>query len=416
MFKNTFFFLVIIAIFSIHCKTKITPSNNQTSAKSVEIKTKETKEAKIVKTQVAASRFKQYIGILKGKKVGVIANQGSVIFNPNTQKYVHLVDTLLSLNIDVVKVFSPEHGFRGTADAGELVKDDIDPKTGLKLISLYGENKKPKSAQLSDVDVLLFDLQDVGVRFYTYISTLHYVMEAAAENNKPLILLDRPNPNIQYVDGPVLDIKQKSFVGMHPVPVVYGMSIGEYAQMINGEKWLEKGVLCNLKVVKNKNYTHQTDYVLPIKPSPNLPNDKSINLYPSLCLFEGTKLSCGRGTEKQFQIFGSPVLPTEIYSFQFTPQPNFGSKEPVLQGETCYGLNLENHLDLNYFNLDWILEAYKNYPKKDDFFNKFFNNLAGNKVLKTQIESGLSSEEIKKTWQPQLDLFKKTRSKYLLYP
>lgn len=412
MFKNTYFFWVLILIISIGCKTK-TPITYTPQLIENHIPKETFKKSEIV---VAASRFSQYVPYLAQKRVGLIANQGSVVYNSNNQKLVHLVDTLLSLKVNIVKVFSPEHGFRGTADAGELVQDEIDVQSGLKLVSLYGNNKKPKPEQLADLDVLIFDLQDVGVRFYTYISTLHYVMEAAAEQNIPLIVLDRPNPNSHYIDGPVLESKFKSFVGMHPVPVVYGMSIGEYAQMINGEKWLENGIQCQLNVIKNLHYTHKSKYVLPVKPSPNLPNAKSINLYPSLCFFEGTNISCGRGTDKQFQLFGSPHLPEQIYVYQFTPQPNEGAKQPLFQGEICNGINLEMQPQLHQLNLKWLQDSYRNHPDQSTFFNDYFNTLVGNDLLKTQITSGISIDEIRNSWQPQLEIFKKMRSKYLLYP
>lgn len=412
IFKNTYFFWVIIFIFSIGCKTN-TPISYNPKLIQNNHPNEAFNKSEIV---VAASRFSQYVPSLGQKRVGLIANQGSVIYNSNNHKLVHLVDTLLSLKVNIVKVFSPEHGFRGTADAGELVHDEIDVQSGLKLVSLYGNNKKPKPEQLADLDVLIFDIQDVGVRFYTYISTLHYVMEAAAEQNIPLIVLDRPNPNAHYIDGSVLNLKFKSFVGMHPVPVVYGMTIGEYAQMINGEKWLENGIQCQLNVIKNLNYTHRSKYILPVKPSPNLPNAQSINLYPSLCFFEGTAISCGRGTDKQFQLFGSPLLPDSIYKNQFTPQSNEGAKQPLFQGEICNGLNLEMQPILNQLNLKWLQDSYMNHPNKTTFFNDYFNTLAGNDQLKNQLISGLSMDEIRKTWQPQLEIFKKMRSKYLLYP
>jgi uncharacterized protein YbbC (DUF1343 family) len=412
IFKNTYFFWVLILIFSIGCKTK-TPILYNPQIIDNNIPTEIYKKSDVV---VAASRISKYLPLLSQKKVGIIANQGSVIYNSKNQKQIHLIDTLLSLNVNIVKVFSPEHGFRGTADAGELVQDEIDIQTGLKLVSLYGSNKKPKPDQLAGIDILIFDLQDVGVRFYTYISTLHYVMEAAAEQKIPLIVLDRPNPNAHYIDGPVLDLTFKSFVGMHPVPVVYGMTIGEYAKMINGEKWLEKGIQCQLNVIEILHYNHKSKYVLPIKPSPNLPNAKSINLYPSLCFFEGTAMSCGRGTDKQFQIFGSPLLPENIYAYQFIPLPNEGTKQPLFQGEICNGSNLEMQHKLNHLNLKWLQDSYMNHPDQTNFFNDYFNTLAGNNQLKTQITSGISMDEIRKTWQPQLEIFKKIRSKYLLYP
>ncbi|MGY0408016.1 MAG: exo-beta-N-acetylmuramidase NamZ family protein, partial [Polaribacter sp.] len=320
--------------------------------------------------------------------------------------------SLLSLKINIKKIFAPEHGFRGKSDAGEVLKDGLDTKTGLPILSLYGKNKKPTAAQLKGIDVLIFDIQDVGVRFYTYISTLHYVLEACAELDIQVILLDRPNPNAQYIDGPVLELKYQSFVGMHKVPVVYGMTIGEYGKMINGEKWLKNGVKCNLKVIPLENYTHQTKYSLPIKPSPNLPNDKSINLYPSLCFFEGTTISVGRGTEMQFQIYGSPFLTKS--NFTFTPKPNEGAKYPKYNNSICFGKDLRKTKNLTQLNISYLIKAYKQNTSKE-FFNSFFTKLAGTKKLQQQIEQGLSEKEIKKTWQKDLEKFKSIRKKYLLY-
>jgi len=361
----------------------------------------------------AANKTEAYISLLKGKKVGVVANQTSVIFKDKTN--VHLVDSLLALDINIIKVFAPEHGFRGKADAGEHVADGIDESTGLPIISLYGENRKPSHEHLKGLDVMLFDIQDVGVRFYTYISTLHNVMEVCAELNIPLIVLDRPNPNGHYIDGPMLEKEAKSFVGMHPVPTVYGMTIGEYGKMINGEKWLEKGLQCDLTVISLSNYTHDSEYDLPIIPSPNLPNAKSINLYPSLCLFEGTNVSAGRGTEMQFQIFGSPFLAEDSFDFSFTPQPNFGAKNPKHNGEICFGRDLRNTEKLSGLNLNWLIESYKNTENKEKFFNNFFLKLAGTSKLQKQIEQGLSFEKIKATWQGDLEKFKDIREKYVLY-
>jgi uncharacterized protein YbbC (DUF1343 family) len=362
--------------------------------------------------EVGANRTSTYFPLLQDKKIGVVANQTSVIFK-NDKSYTHLVDSLFSLNISVKKVFAPEHGFRGDADAGELIKDGIDVKTGIPIISLYGENKKPTHEQLSGIDMLVFDIQDVGVRFYTYISTLHYVMEACAENNIPLIVLDRPNPNAHYVDGPVLEMSHQSFVGMHPIPVVYGMTIGEYAIMINGENWLKNQITCDLTVVPLSNYSHETPYSLPIKPSPNLPNDQSINLYPSLCFFEGTNVSVGRGTDMQFQIYGSPFL--AMNSFSFTPQPNYGSKLPPHQGVKCYGEDLRFYPKLNELNLTWLRDAYSLSLNSNVFFNDFFKKLAGNDELQRQIEQVITIEEIKESCEKDLKSFKKLRKKYLLY-
>nr|WP_262486730.1 DUF1343 domain-containing protein [Formosa agariphila] len=328
---------------------------------------------------------------------------------------MHLVDSLMLLNIDVKKVFAPEHGFRGRADAGEHIVDGVDAATGLPIVSLYGTNSKPSKENLKDIDIMIFDIQDVGVRFYTYISTLHYIMEACAELNIPVVVLDRPNPNGHYVDGPILEAELKSFVGMHPVPVVYGMTIGEYAKMINGEKWLNNEVQCDLTVVLLNGYTHDSEYALPIKPSPNLPNAVSVNLYPSLCFFEGTIVSCGRGTEMQFQVFGAPTLPNSPFDFSFTPRPNFGSKTPKYNGELCYGMDLMNEEKYNVINLDWLMAAYNSSLDKASFFNPFFSKLAGTKRLQKEIENGLSASAIKEIWQLGLDEFKERRVKYLLY-
>ncbi|WP_043706950.1 exo-beta-N-acetylmuramidase NamZ family protein [Tenacibaculum ovolyticum] len=376
----------------------------------------------ILKT--GADRISLYTSKLKGKNIAIVANQTSVLnvlqraeVSSNTMgsKFVqhHLVDYLHNYNnITVKKVFAPEHGFRGKADAGETVIDGIDQKTKLPIISLYGKNKKPSSEQLKDIDVVVFDIQDVGARFYTYISSLHYVMEACAEIGIPVIVLDRPNPNGHYIDGPILETAHKSFVGMHPVPIVYGMTIGEYGQMINGEKWLENGITCDLTVIPLENYTHNYKYSLPIKPSPNLPNDAAINLYPSLCFFEGTNISAGRGTKKQFQIYGSPYLKKS--NFKYTPQPNEGAKYPKYKGQLCYGEDLQKNDTLSNLNLSWLLKAYKESPKKD-FFNSFFTKLAGTKKLQQQIIQGVSEENIKSTWQKDLKTFKKVREKYLIY-
>ena len=345
-----------------------------------------------------------YLPLLEAQKVAVVGNQTSTLGK------THLVDSLLSLGVDVVKVFSPEHGFRGTADAGAKVFDGIDKQSGLPIISLYGQNKKPSPQQLDDVDIILFDMQDVGARFYTYISTLHYVMEAAAENGVSVIVLDRPNPNGHYVDGPVLDTTFSSFVGMHPVPIVHGMTIGEYAKMINGEDWISTP--CDLLVVSMNFYQREILYSLPIKPSPNLPNDIAVNLYPSLCLFEGTTVSVGRGTEYPFQHFGAPYLKS---SYKFTPVSGTGSKYPKHENITCFGVDLKQEISLNELNLDWLIDVYNQAPDKEKFFNNFFNNLAGTDVLKEQIISGMSAQEIKNSWKEDLVNFCEMRRLYLLY-
>jgi len=315
----------------------------------------------------------------------------------------------------VKKVFAPEHGFRGHADAGEKVEDAVDFKTGVPVISLYGDHKKPTPNDLEYIDTVVFDIQDVGVRFYTYISTLHYVMEACAENNIPLILLDRPNPNRHYIDGPVLKNDYKSFVGMHPVPVVYGLTIGEYALMINGENWLKNQIKCELKVIALKNYKPDSIYELPVRPSPNLPNTNAVNLYPSLCFFEGTNVNAGRGTDFPFQVYGSPHLNDDIYTYSYVPQPNNGSKYPKHQGEVCLGQDLRTSGTLSQINLDWLLGAYEHTSDKNEFFNSFFPKLAGNSVLQQQIISGLSAEKIRVSWTKELEVYGKTKLKYELY-
>ena len=354
---------------------------------------------------LAAERTDVYLHHLENKKVGVVGNQTSMIAN------THLVDSLLSLGIDIVKVFSPEHGFRGKADAGAIIKDGIDSKTGIPIISLYGKNKKPKDEQLQGIDILVFDIQDVGVRFYTYISTLHYIMESAAESNIKVIVLDRPNPNGHYVDGPILDTAFQSFVGMHPIPIAHAMTIGEYAKMINGENWIT--TKCELIVIEMENYTHNTNYDLPIKPSPNLPNARSVNLYPSLCLFEGTNISIGRGTDYPFQHFGAPYMKS---NYSFMPKSGEGSKYPKHEDIMCFGTDLRFQEDyLTAINLNWIIETYKQCSEKEEFFNNFFNTLAGTDKLKKQIIAGMTVREIKASWQEGLEAFKRIRRKYLIY-
>jgi uncharacterized protein YbbC (DUF1343 family) len=356
-----------------------------------------------------AAQAELYVQKLKGKKVGVVAHQASLV-----DSKTHLIDALLEAQIAVVKVFAPEHGFRGDADAGESVSDQKDIKTGLPILSLYGKNRKPAAESLQGIDLMLLDLQDVGVRFYTYLSTLHYVMEACAEQGIPLILLDRPNPNTHYVDGPLLEEDCKSFVGMHPVPIVSGMTIGEYAQMINGEKWLAGQVLCELTVIPLKNFTHQTPYEIPIRPSPNLPNAQSIALYPSLCLLEPTVISVGRGTEMQFQIYGHPQLPKS--SFSFTPKPNYGAKKPKLMDQLCHGEDLSRIDRPNKIELQWLIRAFSNFPDKENFFKKGFFRIAGTQKLQEQLSAGQNEKQIRKTWEKDLEDFRAIRQKYLLYP
>jgi uncharacterized protein YbbC (DUF1343 family) len=363
---------------------------------------------------LGAQQTERYLPILKNKNIGIVANQTSVIFNP--EGYTHLVDSLLTLNIKIKKVFAPEHGFRGTADAGEYIKDGVDTGSGIPIVSLYGANKIPNSAILSDLDVVVFDVQDVGARFYTFLSTLHYMMEICANLGITILVLDRPNPNGHYVDGPTLDPKYTSFVGMHPVPAVHGMTVGEYAQMINGEDWLKEGVKCDLKVISLQNYTHSTSYKLPINPSPNLPNSKAINLYPSLCFFEGTNMSMGRGTENQFQVIGSPYLNGDLYNYEFTPRSKIGAKYPVHEGDTCKGLNLRNQPHLDYIELKWLIDAYQNTSNKTVFFNPFFTKLAGQELLQEKIENGWTAQQIRASWKEDIQKYKRLRAPYLLYP
>jgi uncharacterized protein YbbC (DUF1343 family) len=381
----------------------------------------------------AANRLDQYLPFLKGKKVALLVNQTSVVGN------THLVDTLKSLGVKIKVIFGPEHGFRGSAPDGAKIDNTSDAKTGAPVVSLYGKKLKPSLNDLQDVDIMVYDIQDVGTRFYTYISSMQYYMEAALENNIPLMILDRPNPNGFYVDGPVLDPQFKSFVGMQPIPIVYGMTIGEYAQMILQEQWLAKDAneafnrlkrvryaagskYFNLKVIPVANYTHKSKYILPVKPSPNLPDMQSIYWYPSTCFFEGTAITEGRGTERPFAIFGHPDLPKNLYSF--TPHSTEGAPNPKHKGKVCYGWNLsgtdeqvlkavDNRIQLKYF-----LEAYRLFPNKDSFFlkNTSVNRLAGTDEFMTQVKAGKSEAEIRQSWEPRLSAFKQIRKRYLLYP
>ena len=384
-FKNTFLFWLVLSLYSLPNRAQIITGAEDTEG---------------------------YLFELKGKKIGVVAHQSSLIFTSHKQK--HLVDLLLENKIDIKSVFAPEHGFRGIADAGEKVDDDKDPLTHLPIYSLYGKNRKPSQKQLKGIELMVFDLQDVGVRFFTYLSTLHYVMEACAEQNIPVIVLDRPNPNSHYIDGPILNHENLSFVGMHPVPIVYGMTIGEYAKMINGEGWLSNGISCDLKVILIQNYTHKTPYELIIRPSPNLPNAQAIALYPSLCLLEQTVISIGRGTNKQFQIYGHPSFPKN--QFSFTPKPNFGAKNPKQNGTLCYGVDLTKTKKPDRVELKWLIDAYTNFPEKSGFFLKGFNRISGINDLKIQIKQQIPESEIRKTWSQDLEKFKKIRAKYLIYP
>jgi len=362
--------------------------------------------------KTGADQPELYLPQLKNKTIGIVTNQTGLLSDKS-----HLVDFLVKNNVQIKSIFAPEHGFRGDADAGEKVKNGIDLKTGIPIISLYGSNKKPKPEQLKGIDVVIFDIQDVGVRFYTYISTLTYLMEAAAENNVEVMVLDRPNPHDGYVDGPVLKKKWESFVGMHEVPVVYGLTIGEYGKMVNGEKWLKNGIQAKYTLIPMKNYHKKKRYPISEKPSPNLPNNQSINLYPSLCFFEGTQVSVGRGTDFPFQVYGSPW--TKELPFQFTPKPNYGAKDPFLNGQMCYGENLSDYpKKLQELNLEWLIKAYKNYknPQQDFFLkNLFFDKLAGSDELRKQIIAGKSVKEIKSSWKPELEKFSKIRNKYIIY-
>ncbi|MBX9850392.1 MAG: DUF1343 domain-containing protein [Cytophagaceae bacterium] len=362
------------------------------------------------KILTGAEQFEKYLPLLMNKNIALVVNHTAVVGN------AHLIDTLLASGVNIKKIFAPEHGFRGKADAGEKVNNETDKKTGLPIISLYGNNKKPTAQQLKDVDLVIFDIQDAGVRFYTYISTMHYTMEACAENKKELLILDRPNPNGYYVDGPVLDMKYKSFIGMHPIPLVHGLSVGELALMINGEKWLDSGKVCNLKVITNKNYSHKDTYSLPVKPSPNLPNDLAIKLYPSLGLFEGTIISVGRGTTFPFQVIGAPGK--NYGSFTFTPKSLDGmAKNPPYENKVCNGRDLRSEKITDGFSVSYLIDMYTKTANKDTFFLKtnFINKLAGNDKLKEQIRSGMTEAQIKETWKADLEKYKAIRKKYLLY-
>ena len=358
--------------------------------------------------RTGADRPELYLPLLQNKTVSVVTNQTGLLSNRT-----HLVDFLVSKNIRIKSIFAPEHGFRGNADAGEHVKNGVDSKTGIPIISLYGNNKKPKPEQFAGTDIILFDIQDVGVRFYTYISTLAYVMEAAAENNLEVIVLDRPNPQDGFIDGPVLKKGWESFVGMHHVPVIYGLTIGEYGKMVNGEKWLKNGIQTKYTLIPMENYHKKQRYGMLDRPSPNLPNDKAINLYPSLCFFEGTEISVGRGTDLPFQVYGSPW--TKNLPYTFTPKPNFGAKDPFLNGKLCYGEDLSQYPeDLRKLNLEWLLKAYKNYknPQKSFFLkNLFFDKLAGSDILRKQMIAGKTDEEIRNSWKQDLENFQKIREK-----
>ncbi len=361
-------------------------------------------------TLTGADQMKKYLPLLEGKNVAIVANHTSLVNG------AHLVDTLIFHGIAIKKVFAPEHGFRGKADAGAYVKNEIDVRTGIPIVSLYGKHKQPSSEDIEGIDIVVFDIQDVGVRFYTYISTLHYVMESCAEHDIPLVVLDRPNPNGGYVDGPVLDPAFRSFVGMHSIPVVHGLTIGELAKMINGEAWLKDDITCDLIVIPCVNYFHDKPYSLPVKPSPNLPNDHAILLYPSTCFFEGTVVSEGRGTLMPFEIYGHPDLKGD---FSFTPIGIEGmSLYPKLKGQLCFGEDLRSFEPEDGWNqifLNWLLDSYKQYPDKKNFFIPHFDMLAGTNTLREQIENGLTEEEIRRSWEPGLDVYRSMRFQYLLY-
>ncbi len=357
--------------------------------------------------RLGAERMETYLPLLEGKRVALVVNQTSTLGK------THLVDTLMSRGVEVVKVMAPEHGFRGEAADGETIDNSKDAKTGLPIISIYGKTKKPTAEMLADVDVLIFDIQDVGVRFYTFISTMHYVMEAAAENNKEVIVLDRPNPNGMYVDGPVKDSDINSFVAMHSIPVVHGLTVGELARMINGEGWLADQAKADLTVVPMEGWDHSQTYSLPISPSPNLPTDNSITLYPSLALFEGTVVSVGRGTDHPFEVIGHPDFGQGTYTF--TPQPNAGSKYPPLEGKQCFGQSFVGTYAPHEFKLTYLLEYHKALKNDTTFFRDYIDLLAGTKEFRKQVEAGLSEDEIRATWQPRLNSYKAMRKKYLLY-
>jgi uncharacterized protein YbbC (DUF1343 family) len=408
--KHPYLMLILCSLSLLACGAPTTPATlNEPLTDSVY----QSAQATQAPLQLAALRTEKYLPRLEGKKVGLLINHTSLL--PNGNDYVHLLDYLLGQGVNVTTIFTPEHGFRGTADAGEKVDSGTDAQTGLPIVSLYGSNKKPKPEQLQNIDIMLFDIQDVGARFYTYISSMHYAMEACAENGKKMIVLDRPNPHGHYVDGPVLEPAFRSFVGMHPIPVVHGLTVGELAHMINKEGWLADGKQCELEVISMANYTHATPYTLPVKPSPNLPNQQAIMLYPSLCFFEGTPMSIGRGTPFPFQVIGYPQ--PQFGDFTFTPVSTPGAaKNPKHENQECFGVDLRQASAPDQLNLAYLIGFYQKYEAKDDFFIKFFDLLAGTDKLKKQIRAGLSEEEIRTSWQQELDAYKSLRAKYLLYP
>lgn len=358
-----------------------------------------------------AERTSIYIGDLTGKRIGLVVNQTSIVGS------THLVDTFRAMNLNVVKIFAPEHGFRGTEDAGAHIKNYKDSQTGLPVISLYGKKYAPDSTDLKDLDILVFDIQDVGCRFYTFLSTLHYVMEACAQYKIPLMVLDRPNPNGYTFDGPILKKGFESFVGVAPIPVMHGLTLGEYGRMAKGEQWIKNADSLDLRVITCGNYMHSLSYDLPVKPSPNLPNAKAIELYPSLCFFEGTNVSVGRGTDFPFQVIGSPTTDTARAKFVFTPEPREGAKDPFLKGKKCYGFDLRNDIMYGVF-IDYVVAMYNYSSDKKGFFlpNKFFDKLAGTDEVRLQIIAGKSAKEIKESWKAELEQYKALRKKYKLYP
>lgn len=415
-----FCLILLTSVLFYACKTNHQANIGTSPSGSTSIsKTKSQKNSNII---TGADQTEKYINLLKGKRVAVVVNQTSVIGNKT------LVDSLITRGINIVKIFGPEHGFRGDASAGVSVEDGVDTKTGIKAISLYGKHDRPSNEELSDVDIVIFDIQDVGVRFYTYMNTLQFVMEACAANNKPVLILDRPNPNAFYIDGPILDPKYKSGIGIQPIPIVHGLTLAEYAQMLNGEGWLLNKQKCEIIIVPVANYNHDMSYTLPIKPSPNLNTQQSILLYPSTCLFEGIYLNHGRGTQFPFTIIGSPALKGK-YSFSYTPKSIKGMAEtPLFQDQECFGLDLRNY-DTNIIrktkqiNLQWVIELYNAYPKKEDFFNYKLSKEVGNFDYRTgdarvreMIIAGKSEKEIRATWEPGLKKYKEIRKKYLLYP
>jgi uncharacterized protein YbbC (DUF1343 family) len=414
--------IVLISLLLLACGPSTTVAFNPAVPNPYKVKAEDIDKPKKGKLQTGAEQTELYVPYLKGKRVGMVVNQTSIIGKETT------IDSLLKLGVKIVKIFGPEHGFRGNASNGTHVDDEIDTKTGIKVVSLYGKHSTPTKAELSDIDVMVFDIQDVGVRFYTYINTLQHVMEACAANDKEVLILDRPNPNGFYIDGPVLDPQFKSGIGLKPIPAVHGLTVGEYAQMLNGENWLDNKLKCKIKIIKVANYTHDTPYQLPVNPSPNLNTPQSILLYPTTCLFEGTYLNYGRGTQYPFTIVGAPALKGK-YSFSFTPVSIPGmSESPLFMNQVCYGLDLRNY-DTEIFrktkqlNLSWIIELYKNSPNKADFFNSSLSKqmgtiekLIGVADFRKQIIAGKSEKEIRASWEPGLSKYKTMRKKYLLYP